>query len=126
MHLEWSLFALADREAIFDYIEVDSPRAAASIDDRIEACLGGLAQFPAMGRPGRIEGTRELVISNTPYIPPNASSAKPSGYCACCTQRSSGRMRCLRSRCSLSPNNLNLYFLTIFHAPDLLREIRQT
>jgi addiction module RelE/StbE family toxin len=68
MHLEWSVFARADRNAIFDYIEGDSPRAAASIDDRIEACVKGLAQFPEMGRPGRLEGTRELVISRTPYI----------------------------------------------------------
>jgi len=68
MHLEWSLFALSDREAIFDYIEADSPRAAISVDDRIEARVEGLAQFPEMGRPGRIEGTRELVISGTPYI----------------------------------------------------------
>jgi plasmid stabilization system protein ParE len=28
----------------------------------------GLTQFPEMGRPGRIEGTRALVISGTPYI----------------------------------------------------------
>jgi plasmid stabilization system protein ParE len=28
----------------------------------------GLAQFPVMRRSGRIEGTRELVISGTPYI----------------------------------------------------------
>lgn len=68
MYLEWSLFALSDREVIFDYIEADSPRAAVSIDDRIEACVEGLAQFPEMGRIGRIEGTRELVVSGTPYI----------------------------------------------------------
>lgn len=49
MYLEWSLFALSDREVIFDYIEADSPRAAVSIDDRIEACVAGLAQFPEMG-----------------------------------------------------------------------------
>jgi toxin ParE1/3/4 len=68
MIVEWSVFAMADREAIFDYIEADSPRAAVSIDDRIEARVEGLARFPEMGRPGRIEGTRELVISGTPYI----------------------------------------------------------
>ena len=68
MHLEWSVFALADREAIFETIEADSPRAAVSIDDRIEARVEGLAKFPEMGRPGRIEGTRELVVSGTPYI----------------------------------------------------------
>jgi toxin ParE1/3/4 len=68
MVLEWSVFALADRNAIFDYIEADSPRAAVSVDDRIRACVDNLKRFPEMGRIGRIEGTRELVISRTPYI----------------------------------------------------------
>ncbi len=68
MILEWSVFAIADREAIFDYIEADSPQSAVSVDDRIQVCVENLKQFPEMGRPGRIEGTRELVISNTPYI----------------------------------------------------------
>ena len=68
MLLEWSVFALADRNAIFDYIEADSHRAAIAVDDRIEACVEGLARIPEMGRPGRIKGTRELVISRTPYI----------------------------------------------------------
>lgn len=68
MLLEWSVFALADREAIFDYIEADSSQAAVSVDDRVEECVEALAKFPEMGRPGRIEGTRELVISRTPYI----------------------------------------------------------
>jgi toxin ParE1/3/4 len=66
--LEWSAFARADRKAIFDYIEEDNPRAAISVDERIRTRVEGLAQFPEMGRAGRIEGTRELVISSTPYI----------------------------------------------------------
>jgi addiction module RelE/StbE family toxin len=57
-----------DREAIFDYIEADSPRAAVMVDDRIEAQVELLTRTPEMGRPGRIPGTRELVISRTPYI----------------------------------------------------------
>ncbi len=57
-----------DREAIFDYIEADSPRAAAMVDDRIEAQVEGLLRTPEMGRMGRIAGTRELVVSRTPYI----------------------------------------------------------
>jgi addiction module RelE/StbE family toxin len=68
MVLEWSVFALADRDSIFDHIEADSPQAAVSVDDRIQACVENLNRFPEMGRPGRIEGTRELVISGTPYI----------------------------------------------------------
>jgi toxin ParE1/3/4 len=68
MLLEWSAFALADRKAIFDYIEADSPLAAVSIDARIKQSVEMLAQFPEMGRPGRMEGTRELLVSHTPYI----------------------------------------------------------
>jgi addiction module RelE/StbE family toxin len=68
LRLEWSQFALADREAIFDYIEADSPRAAVVIDSRIQQHVEQLRQFPESGRPGRVEGTRELVIERTPYI----------------------------------------------------------
>jgi toxin ParE1/3/4 len=68
MRLEWSHLAQADREAIFAYIEADSPRAAVIVDDRIRAQVEGLVHFPESGRPGRVEGTRELVIDRTPYI----------------------------------------------------------
>jgi toxin ParE1/3/4 len=68
LRIEWSAFALADRDAIFDYIEAESPRAAVVIDDRIRRHVGQLRRFPESGRPGRIEGTRELVIDRTPYI----------------------------------------------------------
>lgn len=68
MQLEWSQFAQADREAIFDYIEADSPQAAITVDDRIRQQVEELRKFPKIGRPGRIDGTRELIIQRTPYI----------------------------------------------------------
>lgn len=68
MRLEWSAFAIEDRDGIFDYIEEDSPHAAIVVDDRIRMQVKQLLQFPETGRPGRVEGTRELVISQTPYI----------------------------------------------------------
>jgi addiction module RelE/StbE family toxin len=68
MRLEWSRFAQADREAIFDYIEADSPQAAITVDDRIRQQVEELMKFPEIGRPGRIDGTRELIIQRTPYI----------------------------------------------------------
>jgi toxin ParE1/3/4 len=68
VRLEWSVFAIEDRDAIFDYIEEDSPRAAVVVDNRIRTQVRQLLQFPETGRPGRIEGTRELVIRRTPYI----------------------------------------------------------
>jgi toxin ParE1/3/4 len=57
-----------DRERIFDFIEQDDPRAAIAVDERIATQVLLLMQFPEGGRPGRIEGTRELVIRRTPYI----------------------------------------------------------
>jgi len=68
MQLEWSQFAQSDREAIFDYIEADSPQAAITVDDRIRQQIEELMKFPKIGRPGRIDGTRELIIQRTPYI----------------------------------------------------------
>ena len=68
MRLVWSRFALSDREAIFDHIEADNPRAAARIDDQIEAQVDDLISAPEIGRLGRISGTRELMIQRTPYI----------------------------------------------------------
>ena len=68
MRVEWSVFALSDREEIFNYIEAESPQAAAIVDDRIQQQIGRLAKFPEMGRNGRVKETRELVIDHTPYI----------------------------------------------------------
>ena len=46
MRLEWSIFALDDLNAIFDYIEADSPKAAVTVDDRIEEPVEHLLRFP--------------------------------------------------------------------------------
>jgi toxin ParE1/3/4 len=68
LKLEWSVWAQADRDAIFDYIEVDNPHAAVTVDMRISDRVKLLGRLPGSGRPGRVEGTRELVITRTPYI----------------------------------------------------------
>jgi len=70
MKLAWSNRAAADRLAIFIWIAKDNPQAAADVDDRIEVAAQRLKDFPNSGRPGRIEGTRELVIARTPYLAP--------------------------------------------------------
>lgn len=59
--VEWLELARADLLAIIDYISDDNPDAAQRVKDDIEAKAGKLSDFPRMGRPGRIEGTRELV-----------------------------------------------------------------
>ena len=62
------MWAQADRDAIFDYIEADNRRAAAAVDRRISDRVNLLQRLPRSGRPGRVEDTRELIITRTPYI----------------------------------------------------------
>jgi len=57
-------------EEISERIAVDNPAAASRVVERIRTAVERLQEFPAIGRPGRVEGTRELVVSGTPYIVP--------------------------------------------------------
>jgi toxin ParE1/3/4 len=59
---------MADREATFEFISADSPRAAIANDERIRSAVNRLVDFPHSARPGRVEGTRELVVSKTSYV----------------------------------------------------------
>ncbi|WP_081162004.1 type II toxin-antitoxin system mRNA interferase toxin, RelE/StbE family [Ensifer aridi] len=61
-------YALDDRNNIFSYIERENPRAAVHVDEEIVRAARRLLDFPESGRPGRIAGTRELVVPRTPYI----------------------------------------------------------
>ena len=68
MTLVWLKQAINDRDAQLDYIAQDNPLAAVTQGDRIDEQLDTLLQHPQMGRPGRTQGTRELVISRTRFI----------------------------------------------------------
>jgi len=70
VHVKWLRSARANLIAVSEYIGQDNPDAAASTVAAIVKAVGTLEHFPALGRPGRISGTRELVISGTPYIVP--------------------------------------------------------
>jgi len=70
MDIEWSRRARGDLRDIAAYIAQDNPDAADCVTDRIVAATETLSTFPSIGRPGRIDGTRELVVSGTPYIVP--------------------------------------------------------
>lgn len=52
------------------YIEKENPDAAARVVARIVTTVDMLAEYPANGRAGRIESTRELVLADIPYIIP--------------------------------------------------------
>jgi toxin ParE1/3/4 len=68
MRLKWSALAFEDRRVIFEYIEADNPPAAVRVDSTIREQVKQLLRSPELGRPGRVAGTRELVIGHTPYI----------------------------------------------------------
>ena len=68
MILSWGTVALNERYDQLDYIALDDPLAAISQDQEIEQQTNLLTTQPEMGRVGRAKGTRELVISRTPFI----------------------------------------------------------
>ena len=70
LEIRWLKRALANLEAEAEFIARDNPAAAGRVVGAIERAVGLLADHPALGRPGRVEGTRELVVPDTPYIVP--------------------------------------------------------
>jgi len=70
VRVEWLEDALASLNAEADYIGNDSPDAADRFMETIFAAVDRLAKYPALGRPGRVLGTRELIVPGTPYIVP--------------------------------------------------------
>jgi toxin ParE1/3/4 len=70
MRVVWTAPALRELEAIGDYIARDNQRASARVVTRILDRVDALADQPEAGRPGRIAGTRELVVTDTPFVVP--------------------------------------------------------
>ena len=69
MRVRWLRRALANLGEEAQYIAADNPPAARTVTT-IFAAVDRLARHPAMGRSGRVPGTRELVVSGTPYVIP--------------------------------------------------------
>jgi toxin ParE1/3/4 len=70
MNAVWSPRVIRHLVAIRKYIEKDSDANAALIAARILEAIEILRTQPQTGRPGRLTGTRELVVSGTPYVIP--------------------------------------------------------
>lgn len=62
MILAWKPLALVDRERIMEYIAADNPVAAIELDLAFESHADALPLHPTMYRPGRVKGTREIVV----------------------------------------------------------------
>lgn len=70
MHGNWLGAARANLIAVSEYIAQDNPDASAKTVAALTRAVESLKRFPAAGRPGRVPGIRELVVSGTPYIVP--------------------------------------------------------
>jgi toxin ParE1/3/4 len=70
VQVRWLRRALKNLDEQAEYSARDDPEAAARIVELIATSLDQLATHPALGRPGRVPGTRELVIAGTPYVVP--------------------------------------------------------
>ena len=62
MKLVWTRTASTDRKEIREYIAQADPVAALALDELISQKAGDLVGHPGLGRPGRVTGTRELVL----------------------------------------------------------------
>ena len=70
MRVRGSRKALLNLDTAVEYIAADKPVAAAGVAQRIWDVAQLLAKQPGMGRPGRVAGTRELVVPGLPFVLP--------------------------------------------------------
>lgn len=69
MRVEWTNGAERNLDAIERYIAQDNPAAAAkTVLKIVKRTFDQLSNQPSSGKPGRINGTRELIFSEFPYI----------------------------------------------------------
>ena len=70
MTIVWSPPAIEQLAHLRAYIAGDNPKAANRIAGTLLEAAERLAELPNLGRPGRVAGTRELVVPGTPYVIP--------------------------------------------------------
>jgi plasmid stabilization system protein ParE len=70
MRVRWLRTALRNLDEEAEYIAADDPAAARLVVGRVLEAVDLLADQPALGRPGRVPGTRELVVPKTRYLVP--------------------------------------------------------
>jgi toxin ParE1/3/4 len=66
--VRWRKNAQLDLSEIDAHIRQENPQAANRVVSAIRQGTMQLARTPLAGRPGRVEGTREFIVANFPYI----------------------------------------------------------
>jgi toxin ParE1/3/4 len=70
MRVRWLRKALRNLDDEASFVAADDAAAARLAVERVIEAVAQLAEQPGLGRPGRVPGTRELVVSKTRYIVP--------------------------------------------------------
>jgi len=70
MKVIWFRLAIQDLASAREFILQDNPKAASALVERIRVAVALLTEQPGLGRPGRVPGTRELIVDKTPYLLP--------------------------------------------------------
>lgn len=70
MRIRWLRTALRNLDEEAAYIAAEDPAAARLVVGRVLAAVDQLADQPGLGRPGRVPGTRELVVPKARYLVP--------------------------------------------------------
>lgn len=70
MQVIWLRTALRNLDEEATYIAHDSPLAASLVVQRVLTAVALLVEQPGLGRPGRLPGTRELLVPKTRYVVP--------------------------------------------------------
>ena len=70
MRVKWLRAALRNLDDEASYIASGDEAAARLVVKRVLDAVDSLVKQPGLGRPGRVHGTRELVVQKTRYIVP--------------------------------------------------------
>ena len=70
MRVRWLRKALRNLDDEASYIATDDAAAARLVVERVLDAVSVLADQPGLGRPGRVPGTREVIVPRTRYIVP--------------------------------------------------------
>lgn len=68
MRVIWTTPARRDFRSHLDYLAARNEETALGWIDAVNAAVDRLSEFPHRGRPGRRDGTRELIINGWPYL----------------------------------------------------------
>jgi toxin ParE1/3/4 len=66
--LDWTPIAAMHLRAVYQYVARENTGAAEALIERIFSAVEMLERYPHMGRGGRVEGTRELVVAGTRFV----------------------------------------------------------